>query len=100
MRDSGWADACPIATVALEMSSVSEPIREACNDTFESWLDGLGARFAALGVPPEHLRELAITFFTLLEGAFLLARASRSTEALQVAGRAMAGTVRAVVGAT
>ena len=30
LRASGWADACPIATVALEVSSSSEEMREAC----------------------------------------------------------------------
>src|SRR5580704_1753990 len=29
VEDSGYADACPIATVALEVASVSEPLREA-----------------------------------------------------------------------
>src|ERR1700760_1491301 len=28
VRETGYADACPIATVALEVSSSSEPIRE------------------------------------------------------------------------
>src|SRR5436305_11244417 len=28
--EADYADACPIATVALEVSSVSEPMREAC----------------------------------------------------------------------
>src|SRR3954454_8696425 len=37
MRDSGYEDACPIATVALEASSGSELLREACADTFELW---------------------------------------------------------------
>jgi len=100
VRASEWADACPIATVALEMSSVSEPIRLACHDTFESWLAGLGARFAAHGVVEAAQRELAITFLTLLEGAFLLARTSRSVEPLHVAGTAMAASIRAVVTAT
>lgn len=99
VRESGWADACPIATVALEMSGTSEPIRLACDETFESWLAGLGVRFDAHGVPAEHQRHLAITFLTLLEGAFILARTSRSTESLDVAGRAMAAAIRGVVGA-
>ncbi|MHB8658305.1 MAG: LmrA/YxaF family transcription factor [Solirubrobacteraceae bacterium] len=34
-----------IATVALEVCSVSEPMREACQDVFESWLAAGSARF-------------------------------------------------------
>src|ERR1700704_1094752 len=40
LSDSDYADACPIATVALEVSSTNEPMRQACADVFESWVDG------------------------------------------------------------
>src|SRR5437588_3703196 len=42
LEETDYADACPIATVALEVSSVSEPLREACADVFESWLSRTG----------------------------------------------------------
>ena len=38
VRDTDYADACPIATVALEVASTSEPLRQATADVFESWL--------------------------------------------------------------
>ena len=38
LRETDYADACPIATVALEVSSTSETMREACADAFESWI--------------------------------------------------------------
>ncbi|MDQ6613480.1 MAG: hypothetical protein M3083_01635 [Actinomycetota bacterium] len=37
---TGFADACPIATVALEVASTSEPM-EAAAEAFGSWLDVL-----------------------------------------------------------
>jgi AcrR family transcriptional regulator len=43
--ETDYADACPIATVALEVSSTSEPMREACADVFESWISAGLARF-------------------------------------------------------
>src|SRR5256885_4357048 len=49
--ETDYADACPIATVALEVSSVSEPMREACAEVFEGWLRGATARFAQGGIP-------------------------------------------------
>src|SRR4051794_32261450 len=38
--ETGYADACPIATVALEISSSSEELRRACADVFEAWIAG------------------------------------------------------------
>ena len=93
--ESGYADACPIATIALETASVSEPMRQAAHDVFEGWLGKLADRFAAAGIEAGRARELAIVLLTLLEGAFLLCRAARSTEALEVAGAQAAAAVRA-----
>jgi hypothetical protein len=38
LEQSDYADACPIATVALKVSSTSEVMRTACADMFESWI--------------------------------------------------------------
>lgn len=94
---SDYADACPIATVALEVASTSEPLRRACADVFESWIEGLSARFMIEGLDPEPARALAQVFLMLLEGAFLLCRASRTTEALDAAGSAAAAATRAAL---
>ena len=92
--ETDYADACPIATVALEVSSTSEPMREACADVFEGWLRGATARFVHEGIAEDRARELAITFIAALEGAFVLARALRSTEPLKAAGDAVVAAVR------
>jgi AcrR family transcriptional regulator len=91
--DTDYADACPIATVALEVSSVSEPMRQACAQVFESWIEGGARRFRDYGVAPARARELAIAMFAALEGAFVLARATRSIEPMRVAGEAVASEV-------
>src|SRR4051812_25443812 len=39
LQESDYADACPIATVALEVASASEPLRQATADVFNSWVD-------------------------------------------------------------
>jgi AcrR family transcriptional regulator len=93
VRETDYADACPIATIALEVSSASEPLREACAEVFESWIAAGSARFVAAGLSEPTARELAIGMFAALEGAFVLARAVRSTEALQIAGELTAATV-------
>ncbi len=88
--ETNYEDACPIATVALEVSSSSEPMREACADVFESWISAGATRFEMAGLRPAAARELTIGMLCALEGAFVLARALRSTEPLEVAGDAIA----------
>jgi AcrR family transcriptional regulator len=92
--ETDYADACPIATVALEVSSTSEPMREACADVFSAWIAGATERFAQEGIPRERARELAIHFLSALEGAFVLSRALRSTEPLEAAGAASVAAIR------
>ena len=79
LRDTDYADACPIATVALEVASTSEPLRQATADVFESWLSNLTGRFAELGLTKTQARNLSVSLFCLLEGAFILARAHATT---------------------
>jgi AcrR family transcriptional regulator len=86
LRETDYDDACPIATVALEVSSSSETMREACADVFESWIAAGAARYTEVGISEAGARELTIAMIAALEGAFVLARALRSTEPLRIAG--------------
>lgn len=97
LRDTDYADACPIATVALEVASRSEPLRQATAEVFESWVTRAAARLADHGVPDDRAREVAILIISALEGAFILCRASRTTEALDVAGAAATAAVRSAL---
>jgi len=91
--DTDYADACPIETVALEVASTNEPLRLATAEVFESWLSGLTALLEANGVSKPAARPLAHVILSALEGAFVFARASRSTDALDACGEAMATLV-------
>jgi AcrR family transcriptional regulator len=93
LRESGYEDACPIATVALEVASTSEPLRQATHEVFETWMTAISERFRAGGMANERARALSIQVLSLLEGAFILCRAARSTEALDAAGAAAAAVV-------
>jgi AcrR family transcriptional regulator len=93
LRETDYADACPIATIALETSSTSEPLRQACADVFERWIAAGAARHEDGGLTPEQARELTIAMLAALEGAFVLARALRSTEPLAIAGETVASAV-------
>lgn len=97
LQDTDYADACPIATVSLEVSSSSEPMREACADVFESWIAAGAERLAGAGLSSDRARELTIAMLAALEGAFVLARALRTTEPLRIAGELAAGAVEAAL---
>ncbi len=92
-----YADACPIATVALEVASTNEPLREATAEVFEMWTVAATKRFGDAGISEAKARELAIGLISAMEGAFVLARATRSTEALQVAGAMVSAALEAAL---
>jgi len=83
-----YADACPIATVALEVASTSEVLREATADVFNTWIDAATEYFILDGLGRDRAREVALTMLSLLEGAFLFSRALKSTEPMHIAGAA------------
>jgi AcrR family transcriptional regulator len=97
LEATGYEDACPIATVALEVASTNDPLRQATADVFEGWMQAGTERFVAAGLSPRHGRELAQVIVMLLEGAFLLCRAARNTEAMDTAGKTAVAAVKAAM---
>jgi AcrR family transcriptional regulator len=97
LRETDWADACPIATVALEVASTNETLRQATAEVFESWIVAVSARFEAAGIAPEPARALTLSVLSLLEGAFIFCRAARDTAAMDAAGATAAAAVRAAL---
>jgi AcrR family transcriptional regulator len=83
--------------VALEVSSTSEPLRQACAEVFESWLTSATEYFAGAGIDRDQAHRLALQMLSLLEGAFIFSRAMRTTEPVQVAGEAAVAAVRAAL---
>ena len=96
--DTDYADACPIATIALEVSSSSEPMRIACADVFESWIAAGMPRFTDAGLAARH-RAGAHDRDDLRAGGRVRAGAGgRSTEPLRVAGELTAQAVERALG--
>ena len=87
LRETDYVDACPIATVALEVASSNEPLRIATADVFESWIARATAVFTDAGIAPAAARDLAIVLIELLEGGFMLSRASRNDRRPRRRGR-------------
>ena len=87
LEATDYEDACPIATVALEVASTDDRLRQATADVFEQWTVALTERLGD--------RAQALAVIAALEGAFVLCRASRSTEPMQAAGEMAAALVAA-----
>lgn len=101
LEDSGWADACPVETVALEVASTNEPLRIATAQVFTLWLDGLRDWLVEVGVRDRKAATaLANTILSALEGAFVLARSLQSQRPLLACGDAMAELTRAALSPT
>jgi AcrR family transcriptional regulator len=92
-----YVDACPIATVALEVASTNDTLRRATDEVFELWIAATVTRLTAAGVEEQRGRELAVFALAALEGAFVLSRAARDPEAVRYAGIEVAAAVRAAL---
>ena len=95
LRNTDYADACPIATVALEVASTNDRLRQATDEVFESWISAAAEHLATAGIEAGRARQLATSIIAALEGAFVLSRASRSTEPLASAGAMASAAVEA-----
>lgn len=91
-----YADACPIATVALEVASTNDVLRQATSEVFSAWIDGLTLWCRRLVDDPTDARDLAVAILSTLEGAFILARAQRRPEPLLGAGRSITRLAKAM----
>jgi len=94
MAETGFANMCPVGTVAAEVADTVEDLRAATAGVFTGWLDGGTAYFASRGIPPTAARDLTITVVSALEGAFILARSLRDAEPLRAVGRVLGAQYR------
>ncbi|HEV7534142.1 MAG TPA: TetR/AcrR family transcriptional regulator, partial [Acidimicrobiia bacterium] len=83
---SDYADACWIETVALEVASTNEPLRQVTAEIFDGWIEAATRWMEGHGIAPDRARALGIAYITGLEGAFVLSRALRSREPLRATG--------------
>ena len=89
LEETDYEDACPIATVALEVASTNDALRQATAHVFDSWIAAGTRGLIAAGLPRERARQITVHMIAALEGAFVLSRAARSPEPLLIAGDAL-----------
>jgi TetR/AcrR family transcriptional regulator, lmrAB and yxaGH operons repressor len=79
LEKSGFVDGCPITTVCLELTPQHEAVTATVNSAFHSWQLLWSGYLEGSGFATEHAKVLAMTVLSALEGAFIFARAERST---------------------
>jgi AcrR family transcriptional regulator len=97
LRETDFATACPIATVALEVASTNEQLRQATAEVFGAWIEAATARLESHDIPTDDARLLAMALISLLEGAFVLSQALKSTGPVESAGAIAVAAVRTVL---
>jgi TetR/AcrR family transcriptional repressor of lmrAB and yxaGH operons len=80
---TGFRSGCPLASVALDASSQSEPIAAACGEGYRSWRDAIAALLHRHGVAEEPAAALATVTLAAIEGGLLLARTDRDVRPLR-----------------
>ena len=87
LEETDFIDPCPIGTVAREVASTNDQLRQATHTVFVSWIDAAADRFAAAGLARNDALGLATTLVAAIEGGFVLARAGRDASPLRAAGQ-------------
>ncbi|HEY1415853.1 MAG TPA: TetR/AcrR family transcriptional regulator [Caulobacteraceae bacterium] len=87
LEGSDYRNGCPIASTTLDIASLDENLRLACNEAFDLWRAAIVAGFDAHGAPGEEAEALAAFVLSAMEGAITVARAAKSPEALVHTGR-------------
>jgi AcrR family transcriptional regulator len=93
LEANDYIDICPIGTVAREVASTHDRLRIATAGVFSGWIEALSARLRAEGLDGRAAEDLAGTVVATLEGAFILARATRRTDVVRSSGRLSARLV-------
>jgi AcrR family transcriptional regulator len=97
LAGTGWANLCPVATVAGEIATADPALRAVAAEVFDDWITRATAYLTTRDLPAAAAQDLAYALISALEGAFILARAQRRPAALHATAEALAayvGTLR------
>lgn len=83
MVASGWTQGCPIATVAMEAAPTVDEIADASAKAFDRLISTVARWFIAEGWEPDAAQEVAALVYSFIEGALVLAKATRATDPIR-----------------
>jgi AcrR family transcriptional regulator len=90
IANTGWANMCPVVTVAGEIADTEPELRQVAAKVIASWAEEGSRYLAGRGLSQADARAAMYALLAALEGGFMLARAQRTAEPLLAAGRAVA----------
>lgn len=90
LEASDFRRGCPIATVAVDAATESEPIRSACAEGYGSWLDVFEEHLVAQGFSASEAKRAGTIALTSIEGALMLAKVGRDLGPLRTVGEHLA----------
>jgi AcrR family transcriptional regulator len=86
LTKSDYRAGCPVVAVAVEAGDPAKDenaaVLERAGAAFVRWTDLIAGRLAADGVSPDRARELAVFLTSAVEGAIVVARATRDVAPL------------------
>lgn len=97
IEETDFIDPCPIGTIAREVASTNEPIRQAAEAAFDSWIAAANGFLVSSGIRTGVAHDLATLFVTMTEGGFVLCRTKRSVEPLHAVARATSPLISAAL---
>jgi AcrR family transcriptional regulator len=96
MEQTGFANMCPVSSVAGEVANADESLRLAAAGVFTDWLTLGQHYFESRGLTPDMAEEVITAIICSLEGAFVMARTLRDTRPLIAAGTALSARYEGV----
>jgi AcrR family transcriptional regulator len=92
LKDSDFRVGCPVVAVAVEAGDPKKPnqaesVIDRAAAAFTRWTDLIASRLTAEGLSGERAEELAMLITTSLEGAIVIARATRDIKPLDLVHR-------------
>lgn len=84
---SDFRAGCPVVAVAVESGDQIDPVLDRAAAAFARWTQLIADRLTADGVAADLAEELAMLILTGVEGAIVVARASRDVQPLDMVHR-------------
>jgi AcrR family transcriptional regulator len=100
IANTGWANMCPVGTIAGEIADTEPELRLVAAEVIASWIDVGSQYLVTRGLSETDARTAMYALLTALEGGFLLARAQHAVEPLLAAGRAVSAYIATMPVAT
>ena len=96
IANTGWANMCPVVTIAGEIADTEPELRQVAAEVIASWIEEGSRYLAGRGLSETDARAAMYALLAALEGGFVLARAQRDVEPLLAAGRAVSAYIAAL----